>query len=101
MATAGRATAADRTGLRVPSAPGGDRQTAAAPDTRPCGESRDPPSKVTMGPGRPVATTNGEGGATRGSPRPRGAVLTRRRTQCRHALQRSTCQSASQRSGML
>eukprot|EP00969_Alexandrium_andersonii_P053621 2358975-Alexandrium_andersonii.AAC.1 len=43
VATVGRATAADRTG------------TAAAPEARPCAESQDPPSNVTIGPGRAEA----------------------------------------------
>eukprot|EP00969_Alexandrium_andersonii_P085584 3773487-Alexandrium_andersonii.AAC.1 len=48
--TAGKATAADRRGIRDPPGSGEDHRTAAAPEVRPCRESRDPPSNVTIGP---------------------------------------------------
>eukprot|EP00969_Alexandrium_andersonii_P075999 3350295-Alexandrium_andersonii.AAC.1 len=55
VATAGRATAADRAGCRAPPPSGGDHSTAAAPEARPCAEPRDPPSNVTIGPGQALA----------------------------------------------
>eukprot|EP00969_Alexandrium_andersonii_P182268 8054148-Alexandrium_andersonii.AAC.1 len=44
VVTPGRATAEEHSGARPPPGPGGPHLTAAAPETRPPGESRDPPS---------------------------------------------------------